>query len=69
MPIPQTLPLPQALCLAEAYTVNDGCMVEFIADDCVIRPQQCLKEACVCVKAAGVQDGVLRAMEGADARL
>lgn len=44
-------------------------MVEFIADDCILRAKQGLKQPRVGIKAAGVQDGVLCAMEGTDATL
>jgi hypothetical protein len=44
-PAPTAARPPEALRFAQADAVDDGCMVELIADDRVLRRQQGLKEA------------------------
>ena len=52
--------------LAEPYSVNDGRVVESVGEDGVLGAEDLLKEAGVGVEAAGVQDGVIAAVEGGD---
>ena len=49
-----------AFCLAKAHTVDDGCMVEGIADDGVLFREERLEHTAVSVEASGIEDGVLR---------
>ena len=52
-----------SLCFAEPDAVNDGSVVELVADHRVLRGQDRLEEAAVCVEAGGVQNGVVRSEE------
>lgn len=49
--------------LAEADAVDDGGVVELVREDGVLGAEDLLEEAGVGVEAAGVQDGVLAAVE------
>jgi hypothetical protein len=55
--------------LAQADAVDDGGVVEFVADDRVLLAQQRFEQAAVGVERGGVQDGVLGAEETRQARL
>eukprot|EP00850_Spirogloea_muscicola_P004037 SM000017S02777 [mRNA] locus=s17:234707:240157:+ [translate_table: standard] len=44
--------IPQPLCLAEADAVNDRCVIELVADHCILGSKERLKEAAICVEAA-----------------
>ena len=48
-----------ALCLAEAHTVDDGGMVEGVADDGVLVGEERAEQTTVGVEAGSVEDGVL----------
>ena len=48
-----------ALCLAQAHTVDDGCVVQGIRDDSVLLGEQGLEHTAVGIKASGIEDGVL----------
>ncbi len=63
---PHTPNPPQPLRLAQPYAINDGRMVQLVADHCILGRQDRLKQACIGVKAGGVQDGVLGAVESGD---
>ena len=56
----------ESLCFAQTNTVDDGSMVELIADNCVFRSQDGLEETAVCIEAGGVEDGVIGAEEAGD---
>ena len=47
-----------ALGLTEAYAVDDGGMVQRVADDSVFRAEEGLEDPAVSVEAGGVEDGV-----------
>ena len=53
----------ELLGFAQPDAVDDGGVVELVGDDGVVRTQQLLEDARVCVEAACVQDGVLPAVE------
>ncbi len=55
--------------LAEADAVDDAGVVELVADDGVLGAQQRLEQPAVGVEARAVEDRVLRAQEGGQARL
>jgi hypothetical protein len=55
--------------LAEADAVDDGRVVELVAEHRVLVGQQRLKQAGVGVEAGGVEDRILGAVEGSDALL
>ena len=59
----------QLLGLAKPDAVDDGRVVELVRDDDVIGSQQLLENSGVGVEAAGVQDGVLTAVELGDLAL
>ena len=50
---------PQALGLAQADAVYNGCVVELVGDDGVLCSEYRLKQAGIGVKAARIQDGVI----------
>ena len=58
-----------ALRLAEADPVDDAGVVQGVADDRVLRPEQRLEEAAVGVEAGGVEDRGLHAEEARDGLL
>ena len=53
----------QACRLAQADTVNDGGVVELVADDGVLLAQQRFEQARVGIEAGGVEDGVVGVQE------
>ena len=57
-----------ALGLAEPDAVDDGGVVEGVADDRVLLVQQGLEQAAIGVEAGGIEDGILGAEEAGDAR-
>ena len=65
VPVPEL----QLLGLAKPDAVDDGRVVELVRDDDVIGSQQLLENSGVGVEAAGVQDGVLTAVELGDLAL
>mmetsp|Transcript_27687 Transcript_27687/g.82009 ORF Transcript_27687/g.82009 Transcript_27687/m.82009 type:complete len:204 (+) Transcript_27687:281-892(+) len=52
--------------LAQPNPVNNGCVIKFVGQHGIVRPQQRLEEPSVRVKARGVKDGVLHAEVCAD---
>lgn len=42
-----------ALSLGEAYSVDDGGVVELVGDDCVFRAEEWLEDGAVCVETGG----------------
>ena len=53
----------ESLCFAQTNTVNDGSVVELIADNCIVSSQDGLEQTAVCIEAGGVQDGIIGAQE------
>ena len=50
---------------AKANSIDDGGMIEFIADDSILCSQQGLKESAICIVAGREQDGVVCLEKGA----
>ena len=48
-----------AFCLAQAHAVDNGCVVEGVADNGIFRTEQCLKQSAVGIEARTVKDCVL----------
>ena len=48
-----------ALCLAQAHTVDDGCMVQSIGNDSVLVGQKRFEHTTVGIKASSIEDGIL----------
>jgi hypothetical protein len=65
-PVPHHVVVAVALGLAEADAVDDGGVVERVADDGVLGAQDLLEEPRVGVEAGGVEDGVVHAVEASD---
>ncbi len=61
--------VPPPLGLAESDAVDDRGVVELVRDDGVFLADQLLEDSGVGVKAAGVKDGILLAMEAGDLAL
>jgi hypothetical protein len=55
-----------ALGLAEADAVDDGGMVEGVADDRILLLQQGLEEPAIGIEAGGIEDGIPHAEEAGD---
>lgn len=47
----------------ESNAVNNGCMVELIGDDGVLLAKKSFENACVGIKAAGIEYGILATMK------
>lgn len=49
--------------LAETDAVDDGGVVQLVGDDGVLGAEENLKDACICVKAARIEDSILTPVE------
>ena len=56
----------ETFCFAETYSVDDGCVIQFITDDCIFCCQDRLKKATVCIKAGRVKNRVIGSEEAGD---
>ena len=61
--------VPEAHGFAKPYSVDDGSVVEGVADDGVLGGEKRFENSSVGVEAGGVEDGVFGAVERRDARL
>ena len=59
--------VPPTLRFAEPNAVNNGGVIEFIADNCIVFEQKRLKKASVCIERGGVQNGIFGSQKIGDA--
>lgn len=46
--------------LAQPDTIDDRCMIEGVTDDRVLRSEDSLEEACICVESTWEEDGIFK---------
>ena len=55
--------VPKFASFAQSDPIDDGGVVEFIWQDCILGSEEDLKQSCVGIEAGGIQNGIFSAVE------